>query len=47
MLSITVQELSIRAQELLEILVGNFTVLKSLNEAKSESERCFLELSLK
>jgi len=32
---------------LLEILVGKFTVLKRLNEAKRESKTCFLELSLK
>jgi hypothetical protein len=36
--------LSIRVLELLKILVGNFTVLKRLKEAKSDSMRCFLEL---
>jgi len=39
--------LSIKVQQLIEILVGNFTVLKRLNEAKRESKRYFLELSLK
>jgi len=39
--------LSIKVQELLEILVGNLTVIKRLNEAKRKSERYFLRLSLK
>jgi len=39
--------LSVKVEQLIEILVGNFTVLKRLNEAKRKSKRCFLELSLK
>jgi len=39
--------LPIKVKELLKILVGNCTVLKRLKEAKRESKRCFLELSLR
>jgi hypothetical protein len=42
-----VKMLSIKVQELLEILVGNVTVLKRLKEAKREYKRSFRELSLK
>ena len=37
--------LSIRVRELLEILVGNFTVLNKWKEAKRDSKRCFLGVS--
>jgi hypothetical protein len=39
--------LYIKVQELLEILVGNLMVIRRLNEAKRESKRYFLGLSLK
>jgi len=46
-ISIYIFILSIKVQELLEILVGNLTVLNRLIEAKRESKRSFLEMSLR
>jgi hypothetical protein len=37
----------IKVQKLLETLVGNLTALKRLRQAKRESKRSFLELSLR
>jgi hypothetical protein len=43
--TVLVKILSIKAQKGLKILIGNFTALKKLKEAKRESKGCFLQLS--